>query len=442
MKSFALALVALAVSAASASAQSGATLRLEEAIALGLDHNRSVANAALQVDKVEFDIATARSRRMPSFSIEAQGSQLLRPINLTFARGAFGTIPGVGPVPDTDATVTTPAAFNVVLNAQASQPLTQLFKLNLNVRLNEATRDYEREQLRDARLALVDEIRRAYYAIAQTRSALEASEHSLAVLNEMDRVVARRVTQQAALRADSLDVKSRIAQAELTQLTLGHTLASQKEQLNQLIGRDLRTDFDVVAVPDARLEEVDLQAAQARALAARPDVKQARVKLQQAELARRVARTDYLPEVSLALSYISPINIEGAPRQIATAAILAKWEPFDWGRKGRAVAAKGIEIRQAENSAREVEERAVLDINSRFRKLEQARAQLRVARAVQETSRENARIRVTQYETQSALFSDVLQTQYAVADSNSQYQQALSAFWTARADFERSLGEE
>ena len=108
------------------------TLSLDEAIALGLAHNRSVANADLQTDKSAYDEATARSKRLPTFKIEAQASQLLRPVDMTFAQGAFGTLPGVGPVPATDATVTTPARLSAVVDAQASQPLTQLIKLNLN----------------------------------------------------------------------------------------------------------------------------------------------------------------------------------------------------------------------------------------------------------------------------------------------------------------------
>ena len=74
--------------------------------------------------------------------------------------------------------------------------------------------------------------------------------------------------------------------------------------------------------------------------------------------------------------------------------------------------------------------------------LEEMRAQLRATRIGQDAARENARMRVTQYEVQAALLSDVLQTQASLADTNSQYQQALAAFWSARADFERALGED
>src|SRR5438034_5048140 len=189
MKHVTLTLIATLLPVIAVSAQTSPTpslpLSLNDAIALGLEHNRTVVNAALQVDKADQDIATARSKRLPSLKIEAQGSQLLRPVNLTFARGAFGEFPGIGPVPGNDTSITTPARLNFIVSAEAQQPLTQLIKLSLSVRLNEASRAYERERLRDTRLGLVDEIRRLYYTMAQTRSALDANRHSLELLREM-----------------------------------------------------------------------------------------------------------------------------------------------------------------------------------------------------------------------------------------------------------------
>ncbi|HKB12932.1 MAG TPA: TolC family protein [Vicinamibacterales bacterium] len=439
MKHLTLALLFAAVTATAATAQ---TLSLDEAIALALEHNRTVANAAIEVDKADHSVADARARRLPSFTIESQASQLLRPVDITFRRGAFGTLPEVGPLPAEDATIRTPSKLNFILNAEAAQPLTPLFKINLNVRLTEVSRDYGREQLRDARVALANQIRRVYFSIAQNRSALEANDHQLAVLEELDRAVGRRLLQQVALKSDALSVQAKIAQAGLQRLGIEHTIASQKEQLNQLIGRDVRTPFDVADLPEAIIEQTALELAQARGLEARPDVRQARLKLQQAEIARRMARTDYLPDAQLTVSYLSPMTIDGAPRQIASAAVQVKWEPFDWGRKGRALASRDLEIRQAQNAVRDAEDRAVLEINSRFRQLERARAELRAARIGQDSAREQARIRVAQYSTQAALFSDVLQAESSLADLDNQYQQALSSFWTARADFERALGEE
>jgi outer membrane protein TolC len=437
-----VALMALMTSAAAASAQTRSTLSLDEAIAIASANNLTLQNAAMQVEKAEHDVAIARTRRMPSFSIESQASQLLTPVDISFPRGAFGDYPGIGPIPSTDATITTPRGMSIYLNAQATQPLSQLFKINLNVRLSEASLAYEREQVRAGRLALVQNVRRQYYAVLETASALEAVAAKTKLLEEMDRVTATRVAQQVVLKSDRLDVQTRLADAELSRLTLGHTLASRKEQLNQLLGRDIRTPFEVAPIPEPSRIETDLQAAQARALDARPDIRQARVRLQQAELAHRVSKADRIPELALTASSLMPINIDGAPGNISTVAIQAKWDVFDWGRKGRAVAAKGLEIRQAKNSMFDAEQKAVLEINNEFRRVEAARAQLRVARLAQEHARENARVRMNQYEVRAALLSDVMLAESNLADSDDQYTRALLSFWTALADLDHALGEE
>src|SRR5215510_13937244 len=235
MKHLLFTLIFAALSMRAVSAQ---TLSLDEAIALGLANNRTVANAALQVDKADHDIETARSYRMPSFKVEMQGSQLLRPIDVAFDRGVFGDVPGIGPIPTTDTIIRTPARLNFLLTAEAQQPLTQLIKMNLNVHLSESAKEYQREVLRDARLGLVDEIRRVYYSISQTGAALDANIKNIALLQELNRVVAMRVSQQVALKADGLSVQQRIAQAEVSNVSLRNSVASQKEQLNQLLGRD------------------------------------------------------------------------------------------------------------------------------------------------------------------------------------------------------------
>ncbi len=57
------------------------------------------------------------------------------------------------------------------------------------------------------------------------------------------------------------------------------------------------------------------------------------------------------------------------------------------------------------------------------------------AQSALESVRES--IRLTE---QAALLKDVLLLQTALAEANDQYQKALLAFWTARADFEKALG--
>jgi outer membrane protein TolC len=75
-----------------------------------------------------------------------------------------------------------------------------------------------------------------------------------------------------------------------------------------------------------------------------------------------------------------------------------------------------------------------------MRDLKQAAQALRVAKLKQETARENMRVSTNKYKIQATLISDVLQTQANLADADYQYQQALTAFWTAKAEYEKAIG--
>jgi outer membrane protein TolC len=55
---------------------------------------------------------------------------------------------------------------------------------------------------------------------------------------------------------------------------------------------------------------------------------------------------------------------------------------------------------------------------------------------------EQAKLRevTDRYNQNAALLADLMQQQAAVSEAESQYQQALAGFWTARANFEKAIG--
>jgi len=420
----------------------GERLSLDTAVRLAVEHNRQLQSAVLQVKKADIDIEVARTRRLPIFDLEGQASQLITPVDFSFPQGAFGDFAGIGPVPATDTKVSVPRQLTYYFSSQVSQPITQLFRVGLGIDSAIAARDVEQEHVHAQRLSVVNSVKRLYFAILQTGSALDASEQTLALYRELDRTLEVRVAQKVALRSDSLDVRFRLAQEELTRTTHRNALASQKEQLNQLLGRDVRTDFVVEPVSALSIAEIDLDVARARALEARPDVREARLKMQQADLDRRLAKADRIPDLSLAVSYSSYFNIDVMPTNLAAVGVQLKWEPFDWGRKEKQVAAKTYTVEQARLAIRDAEDRVLVDVNSRFRTLAEKRALLNVAEMAQAASREKLRVKTNQYQVQAALLTDVLQLRAEQADSDDHYRQALLAFWTAKADFENALGEE
>lgn len=417
-------------------------LSLDAALKLAVDSNRALGASRLQVAKAEEDLAVARTRRLPIFEMNVQASQLLTPVDFSFPKGAFGDIPGVGPVPAVDTTFSSPTRPNFYVSSSVSQPLTQLVRIGVGIRGAATSLEIEKEHVRENQRTLVNNVKRLYFAMLQTESALTASEEAISLYKELDRTLTVRVAQKVALRSDALDVQLRLAQEELTRMSYANSLASQKEQFNQLLGRDVRAAFDIADVAPISASEVDVEAAQKRALADRPDVREARLKVTQADLDRRAKKAERIPDVSLAVSYLSNFNIDVLPQNLAAVGVQVKWEPFDWGRKRSEFTSKSHTVEQARLNVRETEDKAVLEINSRYRTLTEARAMLRVAQLGQDTTREKLRVKTNQYQIQAALLSDVLGLRAELASSTDRYQQSLLAFWTAKADFEHAVGED
>ena len=416
-------------------------LTLDQAISLAFRDNREVKNAQLGIGKAEDDVAAARTYRLPKIEFNAlAGQQLLSP-DFTFTKGVLGNYTNVGPIPDRDVKMSTPSRPTAIFFGQVTQPLSQLHRIRLNIKQAALLTDIAREQLRGQEQSVLNNVKRTYYSIVQTESALQSVRQALVFYRELERVTGDYVTQQVALKADDLEVKTRLAKTETEELTVANKLSTLKEQLNQLMGRDIRTEFRVATVPEQSSFETDLPTARERALDQRPEIREAKLRVQQAELDKRVKKSEYIPDVSAAITYASPRNFDKyVPKNFASAGVSVSWEVFDWGRKKHQLEEKQKTIEQANNSLRDAESSVMIEVGAKMRDLQQAGQTLRVAHLRQETARENMRVSINKYKLVATLLSNVLQTQATLADADYEYQKALLAFWTAKAEYEKAIG--
>ena len=62
-------------------AQDVTLLTLDDAVSTALSNNRLVKNSVLEAQKYDFQVSTARSRRLPHFQFAALGGELLQPFD-------------------------------------------------------------------------------------------------------------------------------------------------------------------------------------------------------------------------------------------------------------------------------------------------------------------------------------------------------------------------
>src|SRR5208282_2836435 len=417
-------------------------LTVDEAVSLALQHNRLVKNSALEAQKQDFEVGTARSKRKPQFQFSMLGGELLHPFDFTFEKGVFGTYPGVGPIPGTNAKVHTPAVFTTYLTGSIDQPLTQQYKIGLGIHTTELGRDIAREDVRAERQKIAAEVRDAYFNLFAIQASVEAAHEAVRTFEEAQRVTIQYVAEKMVLRADALDVDARLAKSRYELSVAENGLATQREALNQLLGRDVSTLFRVEFIPEQDTSDLALDSARHEALLNRPECRQAHLKEKQAEYNRRLAKAEYIPDLSLEVRYQGISNVQVLPQNVATAGFFLTWEPFDWGRRHNKVLEASKTIEQARNGIQETESQVAVEVGAKYRKWREASLLLKASRTAHEAAVEQFRVTGNKYKEQAALLKDLLQAQAESSETSFQYQQTLSSYWSAFAELRKAMGEE
>jgi outer membrane protein TolC len=421
---------------------SGEVLTLDRAIELARANNRDTRRAKFDIDRQREASAEAKTSYYPRFDAYLLGTQLLGPLNFTIGAGQLGTYPSTGPIPGRDINLHTPARPIAVASITVTQPITQIPRIRFSVAEQRLNEDLSRQTYSQRDQQLVSDVRRAYYSLLQSQSQAESQRTTIRALEELNHLTERRLREITVLKADSLRVKAEEAKARYQLMVIEDALSDRKESLNRLLGRDLLVEFSVQPVSSALPEELDLQAARKLALAQRPEIRIASIKKNQANIETRIEKTRYLPDISVQVNYLTTAGISFLPQNVGAVGALLTWQPWDWGQKRHNIAQKVIAEHEAVLTEEDARDQVLLDVDSQFRKLREARVLLAVAESARDSEQERVRNQTDAYAQQAILLSALLQQQASLATSEDQYRQALLAFWTARADFARALGEE
>jgi outer membrane protein TolC len=413
-------------------------LPLDVAVATALGQNREVQIDRLEVDRAAQDLAAARTRRRPMFDVMVLGGSLVAPLSFRFPEGVFGTFAPIGPVPPADTTITTNPRLTSVVVARVVQPLTQLRRIGYGESALDLGQQVAAERVRAREAEIATSVRRLYYGIVQAEAGLRAREESVRLYRELARVIDRYAEEERVLPAEVLSIRVGLMQQQLELASLGRSAQGHREQLNVLLGRGIDEAFAVEPLRPVPVEEVDMQAAEAQAVADRPEVRTGRLQSQQAAFDLRASATPGLPDVSVAFNYAGFYGFDLLPHHGAQLGVMATWEPWDWGRRKAERERKRLAVEQAGLAVREAEARVRVDVRARTREVQDAFERARLSDAAREAARERLRVATERFSREAALERDLLEAQTALAQADFACQQALGAYWSARAELERA----
>ena len=298
------------------------------------------------------------------------------------------------------------------------------------------------QQLDGKRQAVVANVRETYYTAVEIENAIEATQASIKQYEELERISTQYLAEQVVLKSELLEIKAKLAQEQLSLLKLQDKLATAKETLNNLMGRDIHTPFQTAPRRNFRPRRTTCPTAESKALEQNSDIKEAEITIKQAENMVRQTKAKYLPDLDLSVHYLSPFGVNFVPTNIAGAGMEFSWEPLDWNRRKHEVNEKNLKVEESKVNLDETRAQVLLNVDQAYRAVHEAQAAVTAAALFRDSAREKLREVTEQYGQKTKLLRDVLQQQASVEKANADYNEALASFWSARAKLQKAMGEE
>lgn len=415
----------------------------QETVEIARSANRRTKQSELDIDRAAMAIREARSNYLPQTTVTLAGGYPLGDIWFSVPAGTFGNYPATGPIPATRTTIEGGQQFSLFTSALIAQPISQLYKLHLSTEISRNALALAQESARQERQDVTQQVRRTYHEICLLEARLETDRSLRRALEQTLATEQNDVAQGTKLVAETLQVKSSLAQQRYEQANHEDALANTKEQLNLLLGRDVDTPFSVEPLSVISDEATDLSEARRIALQERPEIRLAKLQTAEADLEVRRQKADYIPDVSAQVVYVGFQGVDFLPKNVAVAGFGLNWNrPWDWGDRRAKIAALRDATKQQSLAAEEAAQQVTLDVDRKYGALAEARLFVEASRAGREASSEQLRNITDQFNQHAALISDVLSQSADDQKQSENYTRALQSYWNAQADFDRALGRD
>ena len=417
-------------------------LSLDEATARTIAQNRDILAAKLAVQAKEKETLATKTKRWPSLSTTGQVGPLLNRPDLVFSKGALGSFNATGPIPANDMNISIPRKISGYAISQVSLPLTQQWRLAVNVEQARTETLATRAQADQIRTASIARVRSLYFQIVALDSAQKVAQLQLDTAEEVSRLAQEGLQKGTALPADEARAAARLAQAKADVANIAADLQDAAEQLNLFMGDPLDAHY-VLQTDPAGYVTLTQDEARAQAVAQRPELKEGRLRLLQTNLSVRSKRLEQIPDLNLFVSDIYLLNTTNyLPSQLATAGLSFSWEPWDWGRKQHEAAALRAKAEQQQLATTQLEQQIKFEADRAWREYNREERNWQASQLTTKSAEEQLRVVKERYAKQAALLRDLLEAQTNWEAAGQAEARSRASLGTAWANLQAAMGKE
>ncbi len=412
-------------------------LTLEEAVSLAVAQNSSLRIAGAKVREGREKRKAVRSDYFPHLSNDSTYFHITNNQLVSVPAGSLGTIPGQGPFPTRDVDINQGSQRITAVNTTLAQPLTQLPKIYQADKIAHAEQKIAASELDKTRDEVIFAAHRLFYGLVISRKQKEAAYAAVVAGEQVLREVKDAVTAGNQLEVAAIGSNAVLLQNRHSLLSAEIQIADLNSELNDLLGLPLDTDIDPVdpsgPEPTSNTREAYVQ----EALERNPEIKAAQQSVDKAQGGVKAAQLDYIPDITAFGRHTYQDGVPFLTNNMGTVGVKMTWDIFDWGKKGNIVAQRKEQLTQANVNLQRIKNRIEVEVDKAYRKLEQTRRLIDVARESLALQKENLRLKSDGMKSGTAT-----EAQYATAVASvkrAEYEelQALLGHYLAVADLKR-----
>jgi len=429
-----VALIAALIVVASPAFAETKRLTLPEAVELALKGNSELKIARFKVDEKAKGVASTSADYYPHLSnfswYMGVSERQLVDIPLPVAGLTF-------PIKETPITQGSSTFF--INGTVLSQPLTQLLKIREATGIARSDQKVAEAESKKAQNDIILAVHQLYYGLLVARKQKEAAEAGLLAAQESLREAEKAVVAKTLLQIGITESRTAILQNKQSLLSANIQIADLNAELNRLLGLPLDTQLELSDPgPSGAVDSRDyyLQAA----LSGNPEIESAKATVVKAQGGVRAAVDEYIPDVTLFAANTYQEGASSITQNVGTFGLMMSWDIWDWGKRRAVIGERRAQLSQAQENLHRLNDQVTVELEKAYRKLENTKSMMDVAREALALQRERLRLISDQIKTSTASYTKYNEAVAAVKKAEADELQARLSYELAIAELNRIAG--
>ena len=408
-------------------------LTLPEAVDLALKGNSALKIARFKVDEKGKKVASTSADNFPhlsNFSLY-QGTSESQLVTLP--------LPGIGTIPVSQSLTKGSSTF--FLNGTVlGQPVTQLLKIHEATVIARSDQKVAEADVKKGENDVIYVVHQLYYGLLTASKQKDAAEAGLKAAEESLREAEKAVRARNLLEVGLNEARTVVLQNKQSLIAANIQISDLNAELNQLLGLPLATQLEL---SDPGPSEVPVESRDyylQAALSGNPEIESAKATVVKAQGGVRAARDEYIPDVTLFAANTYQEGASFLKNNVGTFGVMMSWDIWDWGKRDAVIGERCAQLSQARENVHRINDEVTVGLDNAYRKLENTKSMMDVAREALALQRERLRLVSDQIKTSTASYAKYNEAVAAVKKAESDELQARLGYELAVAELDRIAG--